>query len=123
MAMYDSLGSLMRQTLKAYKECDPQLLLQHLLAGDAGTWLLQKCQAAQRDLYSTTAVEAQRANLWSELKYETLFPNYTKMADGETIRQLNFHLRTQESLVDSALRAANLGDDWNPENETPYSQE
>ena len=122
MSMYDSLGSLMRQALTAYRNCDPQLLLQHLEKRDAGTWLLNMAKGAQISLYTTTENEAQRAFLWSETKYDSLFPNYTKSADRETVKKLNYHLRTQGNIVDEALKAANLGDDWNPDNPTPYTE-
>ena len=132
MAMYDSLGSLMRQARTAYRGCDPQLLLQHLEAGDAGMWLLEKCRGAMNILYSMefpvktddpSEMESWRANYWSDAKYEMLFPNYTKAASAETRKKVACLLAAQSNLVRDALRAANLGDDWNPENPTPYTEE
>ena len=131
MAMYDSLGTLMRETLTAYRNCDPQLLLQHLDAKDAGRWLLKKCKGAMVNLYSVefpakpsnpSAMDAWRANYWNDAKYEMLLPNYTKPADKEILKKVQFQLKAQPNLVDDALREANLGDNWNPEHQTPYSQ-
>ena len=125
--MYDNLGSLMRDALLAYRNCDPQILLQHLEAGDAGAWLLQKCKGAQMCLYTMPFPEdhkdGYRANCWSDAKYEMLFPNYTKRADNETYKKLDILLGKQGDIVDKALRAANLGYDWNPEHQTEYSAE
>ena len=127
MAMYDSLGSLMKETLQSYQGCNPQALLEGL-ESEGGRWLLKKAQAAQRYLYGMfpemeyPKKDAYLANFWSDLKYEVLHPNAVTPAGRGTRVKLSRLVKDEDKLVDDALREANLGYDWNPDRQTPYSQ-
>jgi hypothetical protein len=117
----------MKETIRAYRGCDPQALLEHLEA-EGGMWLLKSARGAQFQLYSMfEGMEYPRkdgylANFWSDLKYELLFPNYVKKGSrkDELIIQ-DWLLRTNggRTVMEMVLTQANLARDWNPD--MPYS--
>ncbi len=127
MSSYANLGTLMKETLQSYRGCNPKALLEGL-ESEGGRWVLKKAQAAQRYLYGMFSEmeypkkDAYLANFWSDLKYEVLHPNSVQQAEKETRRKLHSLVKDEDKLVDDALRESNLGYDWNPERQTPYSQ-
>ena len=127
MSSYESLGQLMTEMIQAYRGSDPATLADHVRRGDLGTWLLQRAKAAQQSLYGMfSGMEYPKkngylANHWSDLKYETAFPNYTRAGTAED-RQLARKIN-RVGVVDEALRAANLGYGWNPDNQVSWTEE
>lgn len=123
--MYNRLGPLMKQALQAWENCDPQTVMDHLRAKDLGPWLLNRTKSAMNLLYSSAENDAQRAFLWSEMKYETLFPNYTKNAPAALRQQVKVLIRSLggvDTIVDDELSEANLSSAWSPETPDEYGK-
>ena len=120
MSSYANLGTLMKETIQAYRGCDPQAMLEGL-EKEGGSWLLKKCQGAQRELYGMfeemeyPRKDAYLANFWSDLKYELLFPNYVKRPKGPVMSKLNLLLKDEDKLIQDALKEANVTYNWNPD--------
>lgn len=123
---WDSLGSLMLAGLRHTIEFMPGLVTERAKAGTLGRDLLQMAQNAQLSLYGSAETDEDRYFLWSDMRWETgLFP--PEHANGPKNQRLAKQwvktLGGQYEVVEKALKEADLGHNWNPENRIGWKEE
>ncbi len=123
---WDALGSLMLAGLRHTVEFMPTRVTEKAKAGTLGRDLLQMARDAQLKVCGSAETDTDRYFLWSDLRWETgLFP--PEHANGPKNRKLAEQwvamLGGEYELVDRALKEANLGYTWSPENQVTWEEE
>ena len=126
-ADWNSLGGLMTDSIRHLLENRPKELIAQLKAKELAKTVLKRAKAAMEQLYMTAETEADRDMLWSDLKWQTgLFPpeepKTSEATQAEARKWLNMMGGTPK-LVDLALKEANLGYNWDPENPEAWTEE
>ena len=124
--IYRSLGSLMTDSIRHLLENRPKELIALLKREELGSTVLKRAKAAQEQLFMT-AEPKDRYFLWSDLKWQTgLYPpeepKISETAQTEARKWLATMGGTPK-LVDKALKEANLGYNWDPENPEEWTEE
>ena len=124
---YESLGVLMTDSARHLLENRPKEAIALLKSGTLFKTVLNRAKQAQLQLFVTAETDVDRANLWSDLKWQTgLFPPEEPKIGEATQKEARRWLRTmggEATLLDAALKAANLGYNWNPSNRVTWEQE
>lgn len=124
---YESLGVLMTDSARHLLENRPKEAIALLKSGTLFKTVLNRAKQAQLQLFVTAETDVDRANLWSDLKWQTgLFPPEEPKIGEAAQKEARRWLRTmggEATLLDAALKAANLGYNWNPSNRVTWEQE
>ena len=126
-ADWNSLGGLMTDSIRHLLENRPKELIALLKAKELAKTVLKRARAAMEQLYMTAETEADRDTLWSDLKWQTgLFPPEEPKTSATTQAEARKWLAMMggtPKLVDQALKAANLGYNWDPDNPEAWTEE
>ena len=126
-ADWNSLGGMMTDSIRHLLENRPKELIALLKREELTSTVLKRAKSAMEQLYMTAETEADRDMLWSDLKWQTgLFPpeepKTSETTQAEARKWLNMMGGTPK-LVDMALKEANLGYNWDPENPEAWTEE
>ena len=126
-ADWDSLGSLMTDSIRHLMENRPKETIALLKAKELAKMVLKRAKAAMEQLYMTAETEADRDTLWSDLKWQTgLYPQEEPKTSETTQREAKQWLQMMggtHKLVDEALKEANLGYNCEPDFPQTWEQE
>ena len=123
----ETLGQLVRRMVTYWTNKEPQTSLKLLTEGRLGDRLVEIAMHDMSLVHSMGTDAMQRSCLWSDMLSSGqlgVFPMETESSDSDMRMRIRELLVKQEpSLVQSALKRANVGSDWTPEHPTEWEDE